>query len=469
MAKIISQGTFDSVVLENVREFDMPLEEAINDAVKEFESQGVLLGIIVKNMRLNEDKTSVIHDILIALNKLRCGAEGSPVLEDIKEPLAMFSIQCKVSVAHRVLANNHGAYEVLLKLLKNVQRDPAMLGPALKAMVTLTESNPDILTDEGIEFLVQLIEEWKCRSDDPTISEYLACWSIESCVKHEDNRQNLVAAGALSSLVSLLHANKSNSRVIKTTCKALRAYTLDDDIRQEFGKAHEHARILVEEYSMISVCLEMLKDWLHESDTASELLYLVGKLCVRAEYCQEAVNHGALAAINDVLLSFPNHPILNKQTISLLKAMVGNDKVKEEAMKSGIGQLVIAAMINHQSIPSVCEEGCGALSMLSLRVPAHAKQLVQAGGGQAVIQAMKTHPQNKQVQKLGCMAIRNMASRTQENRQLFVEYGAEEVIQTALKNHGDAVKDMAKAALRDLALKVELVEQWRGTGHEISR
>nr|XP_045612554.1 armadillo repeat-containing protein 6-like isoform X2 [Procambarus clarkii] len=420
-------------------------------------------------MRLSEDKRSVVHDILVALDKLRSAADGSPVLEDIQEPLALFSAQCKLSVAHRVLANNHGGYAVLLKLLKNVQGEPAMLGPTLKAMVALTESNPDILTTEGTQVMVQLMEEWKCRADNLTIPEYLARWCIESCVKHERNRQTLVAAGSLGALVALLHANKSNSRVVRSTCKALRAHTLDDDIRQEFGKAHEHARILVEEHGLIGVCLDMIKDWHHESETSSELLYVVGKLCVRAEYCQQAVDHGALCVINDVLTSFPNHAILNKQAISLLKAMVGNDEVKREAMKSGVGQLVIMSMTNHMAIPSVCEEGCGALSMMSLRVPDYSKQLVQAGAGQAVVQAMKTHPKNKQLQKLGCMAIRNMASRVQDNQHLFVEYGVEEVIQAALQNHGEAVKDVAKAALRDLDLKVDFVEQWRGTGHEIHR
>lgn len=39
MAKVVSQETFDSVVLENVVEFDMDIEDAINDAIKEFESQ----------------------------------------------------------------------------------------------------------------------------------------------------------------------------------------------------------------------------------------------------------------------------------------------------------------------------------------------------------------------------------------------------------------------------------------------
>lgn len=39
MEKAVTQETFDSVVLENVTEFDMPVEEAISDAIKEFKAQ----------------------------------------------------------------------------------------------------------------------------------------------------------------------------------------------------------------------------------------------------------------------------------------------------------------------------------------------------------------------------------------------------------------------------------------------
>lgn len=83
--------------------------------------QGVNLGVIVKDMRLSDDKKTVIHDILFALDKLSAAANVSPVPEDTQEPLTLFAAQCKVSVAHRVLANKHDAYSTLLKLLSKVQ------------------------------------------------------------------------------------------------------------------------------------------------------------------------------------------------------------------------------------------------------------------------------------------------------------------------------------------------------------
>lgn len=51
---MISQEMFDEVVLENVNDFDKPLEEAIQDTMQEFEAQvrtrTVLIYIIKKKI-----------------------------------------------------------------------------------------------------------------------------------------------------------------------------------------------------------------------------------------------------------------------------------------------------------------------------------------------------------------------------------------------------------------------------------
>ena len=39
MSKHITQETFDDVVKENINEFDMSVQEALDDAVQQFESQ----------------------------------------------------------------------------------------------------------------------------------------------------------------------------------------------------------------------------------------------------------------------------------------------------------------------------------------------------------------------------------------------------------------------------------------------
>ena len=39
MVKVVSQETFDAVVQENIEDFEMSKEEAIKDAISQFESQ----------------------------------------------------------------------------------------------------------------------------------------------------------------------------------------------------------------------------------------------------------------------------------------------------------------------------------------------------------------------------------------------------------------------------------------------
>lgn len=74
MAKQISQITFDDVVRENMIEFDMSAEEAVEDAVQQFESQDVNLTIIVKDPSLYmagaHSDEPLDHPVLRAVKKI---------------------------------------------------------------------------------------------------------------------------------------------------------------------------------------------------------------------------------------------------------------------------------------------------------------------------------------------------------------------------------------------------------------
>ena len=43
MSRIITQQTFDDAVRENIEEFSMSTEDAVQDAIKQFESQVYML------------------------------------------------------------------------------------------------------------------------------------------------------------------------------------------------------------------------------------------------------------------------------------------------------------------------------------------------------------------------------------------------------------------------------------------
>lgn len=55
------------------------------------------------------------------------------------------------------------------------------------------------------------------------------------------NRQSIFEAGILDKLKNILIREDATGNEVRDACAVIRALCLDDDIRHEFGKAHEHA------------------------------------------------------------------------------------------------------------------------------------------------------------------------------------------------------------------------------------
>lgn len=83
--------------------------------------------------------------------------------------------------------------------------------------------------------------------NDPQTLQLVLKWIRECCIKHEVNRQKIFSAGILDNLKSVLSEKDAKVSVVKEVCVVLRALTLDDDVRHEYGKAHEHAATIARE------------------------------------------------------------------------------------------------------------------------------------------------------------------------------------------------------------------------------
>ena len=66
-----------------------------------------------------------------------------------------------------------------------------------------------------------------------------------------------------------------------------------------------------------------------------------------------------------------------------------------------------------------------------------------------------------------CNAIRNIVSRSKHFSADFIALDVEEFLNSVRKTHPQSAESV-KAALRDLGLKVELKEEWKGTGVMVS-
>ncbi|XP_044126484.1 armadillo repeat-containing protein 6 isoform X1 [Bufo gargarizans] len=457
--KWISQETFDAVVLENIAEFDMEPEEALTEAIQQFESQGVDLTNIIKAVRIQSEEGDAApnHDILLTLESLR-NAVGTSSISSVSELLVQFGDQCKQSMAHRYLAGQKSAYPVVLEAWKLCEGDKETLLNALYGMSSLTDGQPDFLENVGQELLIRTLQNY---SKDVEVTLFAIRLARHVCLKHEQNRQNLVKAGILRHLTQAISKHGTDPDVVREACSALRIMTFDDDIRVPFGQAHDHAKMIVLENNGLNLLIEAAKGFTDNSVVLSELCSTVARLCVRNEFCQDVVDLGGLNFMLALLADSIDHQDLVKQVLSAIRAIAGNDDVKDAIVNSGGTDLVILAMTRHLSNTQICDQGCAALSMLALRKPENCKVIMEGGGALAALQAMKAHPKDSIVQKQACMVIRNLVSRTRDFSQSILEMGAESLILQARSTHKDC-DDVAKAALRDLGCEVELKELWTG-------
>ncbi|XP_026111785.1 armadillo repeat-containing protein 6-like [Carassius auratus] len=458
----ITQETFDAVVRENLEEFDLDESEALKEAIEQFESQGVDLSYIVKavpKVCSEENAENQTHEVLQVLESLKSASSAS-VLEDLR----VFTQQCSLGFAQRFLAAQKEAYPVILACCQRAAGEKEALSVALAALSALTDGQPDLLDAEGREFMIGVLT---VHQKDAALS--CLCFRLvrNFCVKHENNRQNLVKAGVLPLLTAGITRHIQHPEVVREACVALRVMTFDDDMRVAFGSAHEHARMIVQEHNGLKVIVEAAKAHPEKPSVLSELCGTLSRLAVRDEFCQDIVDLGGLRFMITLLADSLDRPELVKQVLGALKAIAGNDDVKDAIVNGGGAELIVMAMNRHMTNAQVCEQGCAALCVLALRKPNNCKVIVECGGALASVQAMKNHPDKVNVQTQSCMLLRNLVAHTRDFSPLILEMGAEALIWQALAAHRDCA-DVGRAALRDLGCQVELRELWTGKKGSLS-
>ncbi|XP_076245560.1 armadillo repeat-containing protein 6 homolog [Calliopsis andreniformis] len=457
MVRVITQETYDEVVNENIEQFSMTPEEAIEDAVKQFEAQGVDLSNIIKDLSLNND-TDLISSYLNQINK----AIADKNYENVPHSLDKLRHALDKDIARRLYASKKGGYNTLIKLMKSCPNNITILRPALKTITSLMTNNPDLLNDEGIALQIQILDR---NTDIPTL-QYLLRWIRECCIKHELNRQGIFNADIFSKLKKILIREDATGSELRDACAVIRALVLDDDIRHEYGKAHEHANVIAK--GALNVLTGLMPRFKKDKGVVGDLMITLAALIVRNEFCQEVEDAGGLKFVIDVMIDYPDSEKLNWQALKLLKALAGNDNVKSHIITSGCGPLIVSAISRMKESECVVAAGLACISALTLKCSSNAGVFYDCGAPLIIIDAMKAYPKSVNVLTQAAWAIRNMSVRNKVECKEFIAYGVEDVLGSALKQHGSKLENDVKAALRDLGLKVELKERWTGKGVSLS-
>ena len=143
---------------------------------------------ILKGVNLSNIVTSSSdedHAVLLAiqqLSKIDINEEDSI----IKMCLTMKS-ECDRGLAEKVLATKNNAYEILINIADKCE-NPVVLKDVMAALASLLDMNPDPFDAKGFEVVVNILSN---QTDTDVIRSVLDM-TLAVCVRHEQNRQNLV-------------------------------------------------------------------------------------------------------------------------------------------------------------------------------------------------------------------------------------------------------------------------------------
>jgi hypothetical protein len=486
----ISQETFDEVVKENVDDLGMEPEEALADAIQQFESQGVNLSNIVK--RVPGGDPSDDPAVIVGLRALKAALETAAdegeeeelelafgggkmklhfIRVDAERSIALAEAAAQIRTALQkekeamALIVLEGAVDALVSSALAVMHTPAALTPILESLAVVL-GDPEAREQLGVRGIAALSALLRRHPEDAGVARagFLACRA--AMLVHETHRQQFVASAKLLRIIApaLKHFIDQPATFL-SACAALRTTTLSDDARARTSKGLEHAKAAVE-LKLLPVLLNAAKDTKYAETPAhlAELLATLSRMAVTDQICSALAELESLPLAIGALAAHMTDAAVAKQACFFLASISGNDSCKQQIVAGHGHVAIVQAMHLHPNNVSMQTDAVSALGAMSLRQPENCEAIAEVGGLAAIVQAFTQHVSNPRMQGKGPLAVRNLISRNPEHIAMFVELGVEAPLRQVMGTHPDgAVHNAAKAALRELHLKVDLKEEWQGT------
>ena len=107
--------------------------------------------------------------------------------ESIIEKCSIVKSECDKGLAEKVLATQNNGYETLMKIAEK-SKSVNVLKEVIAALASLLDSNPDPFDANGFQMIVDVLTN---QNNTDLIGSSLDM-TLAVCVRHEQNRQNLV-------------------------------------------------------------------------------------------------------------------------------------------------------------------------------------------------------------------------------------------------------------------------------------
>ena len=159
------------------------------------------------------------HAVLTALKALKV-SDPVPSNEEVQGHCATVKTECSKGLAEKVLATKNEGYETLIKVAED-SKDDEIKSAAISALAALLFNNPDPFDPKGFSVVVSGLK----KDQPPELIGACLEMALSSCVRHEQNRQNLVKYNFLTNLDDVFDIKPVG------VARVWQALVQDDDVR----------------------------------------------------------------------------------------------------------------------------------------------------------------------------------------------------------------------------------------------
>ena len=426
--KMISQETFDSVVQENIEDFEMSPEEALQDAIEQFHSQGVNLSNIVKvlgNERAEMPVPATLAKMKRAENVAACVAAMNE-----------FEKLCLEKDENKLLACNEAYEAVVFNAVEKfytgdearevserddaevVRENKSLMQAALTAFASCFwkgRVGSSILYPVASQMIISIIKK-KEFSDDINLLKTAIRTARITMTRNESVKGNVFEANGIKSYIKgwfKAGFDANDAPFLKEICDFVRILCSDDDRRPGVHPyTFARARLLgergkLDKLDVLEEVFKVLGKLRSDADVASKVCLTIRALAVNDSICKDITKLGGTELLVQVMNQHIEHVKFCTYACTAIKMISNNDANKALLCANGGIDIILCAMSRHSDEVAMQTQGLAALSSMALRNSNNCTHIAKQHG---IIDSRcyDAASKSRMVQRSGCLALRNL-------------------------------------------------------------
>ena len=481
------------MVSEGIEDFEMEPKEALQEAIKQFKSQGVdLRSIDISGGigRVEMEKALESLKTFTKNNTVFDAKTNTDVLQfTVEQQVAVLNelhtmcdnTKCEQYVRNRLMMNPEGMNGLIALLLPDTPDD--LLVPAMKLLSMLSKNVlelRDFFEPGGSKKLSVILEERLAllQAQEPAGKHEAECaqhcivlrvaMALARSVSKSENNKNMLSRTGTSDVISAIIINYAAraattegaalTGLVSDACVVMRSLCVHDDMRREMSCAMDNGKFFLGLPGLVAALMKASSAFKLSPGVAGQALAAAKTLVTTEDAVKTMALHGAMALPCEILSYPAADTTLIKNCMGLMRNLCADDIRKDKLVDDGSMRLAVAAMSKEECFVdgNLMENGAACLAAMSLRSPTNAYRIAETGSIEILVKGMRRHPTHGAFQRQCSLCMRNIAARCEDLRGSMLDAGAEEVLRSAGRIQ-EAV-DEAYAALRDLGCEVHKVK-----------